>query len=318
MYKKNTVSVVVPCFNEESQITKVIDSMPDFIDKIVIVNDCSSDQTQAVVERASLKNEKIVLLNHEANQGVGGAIASGYIWSRDHDMDVSVVMAGDAQMDPIDLPAIIDPVVAGIADYSKANRLTSGNAYNLIPKIRFFGNSVLSLMTKIASGYWNISDSQTGYAAINKKALATIDWNKMYKRYGQPNDVLVKLNIHDFRVVDVPTDPVYDVGEKSGIKIHKVIFSIGYLLVRLFFHRMIEKYYKRDFHPLIFFYGFGLVMLSMATVFFFRMLWLWGSSGMVPELSMLAWIFSLSISFNSIFFAMWFDYETNKHLSFRI
>lgn len=317
MYKNKTVSVVVPAYNEESQIHKVVETMPEFIDYIVITNDCSTDNTGSVVEKLSQKNPKVILINHEENQGVGGAIATGYMWSRDNDIDVSVVMAGDAQMDPRDLPAILDPVVTGSADYSKANRLFTGDAYNQIPKIRFFGNSVLSLMTKIASGYWNISDSQTGYTAINKKALHTIAWEKMYKRYGQPNDLLVKLNIHDFVVVDVPTEPVYDVGEKSGIKIHKVIFTIGILLFKLFFLRMFEKYYKRDFHPLIFFYGFGFFMFVASSIFFIRVMYLWISLGAIPEISMLAWIFTLSIAFNSIFFAMWFDFETNKHLSGR-
>jgi glycosyltransferase involved in cell wall biosynthesis len=318
MYKDKQISVVVPAYNEETQIEKVVATMPDLVDKIIIVNDCSTDATKSVVEGLAEKDARVVLVNHEVNQGVGGAIATGYMWSRDHEIDISVVMAGDAQMDPKDLTNIIDPVADDIADYSKANRLITGDAYNQIPKIRFFGNSVLSLMTKIASGYWNVSDSQTGYTAINRKALETIDWSKMYKRYGQPNDLLVKLNIHDFRVVDVPTEPVYHVGEKSGIKIHKVIFTIGTLLVKLFFLRMFEKYYKRDFHPLIFFYAFGLGMLVLSSLFFVRMLALWWQVGDVPEITMVAWIFTLSISFNSMFFAMWFDYETNKHLSFRI
>lgn len=318
MYKDKKISVVVPAYNEETQIEKVVLTMPDLVDKIIIINDCSTDSTKTVVEELVGRDPRVVLINHEVNQGVGGAIATGYIWSRDNDIEISVVMAGDAQMDPRDLISIVDPVAEGIADYSKANRLITGDAYNQIPKIRFFGNSVLSLMTKVASGYWNVSDSQTGYTAINRKALETIEWSKMYKRYGQPNDLLVKLNIHDFKVVDVPTEPVYHVGEKSGIKIHKVIFTIGSLLVRLFFLRMFEKYYKRDFHPLIFFYGFGLAMLFVSALFFIRMFFLWWQVGDVPEITMIAWIFTLSISFNSMFFAMWFDYETNKNLSFRL
>jgi hypothetical protein len=224
-------------------------------------------------------------------------------------------MAGDGQMDPDDLPTILDPVVDDAADYTKGNRLVSGDAFKRIPKIRFFGNSALSLFTKIASGYWHVADSQTGYTAINLAALRLIDWDGMYKRYGQPNDLLVKLNVANMRVVDVPIEPVYDVGEKSGIKIRKVVFTIGSLLVRLFFWRLKEKYIIRNFHPLVFFYAFGMFGVGLSMLLFVRLIALWVSQGQIPEITFLSWLFSFSLGFNSLFFAMWFDYEENKHLN---
>ena len=134
----------------------------------------------------------------------------------DNNIDAAVVMAGDGQMDPKDLPLLLDPVVSGEVYYSKANRLIYQDTYSNIPKIRFFGNAIISLLTKIASGYWHISDSQTGYTVICKEA-------KTYKRYGQPNDLLVRLNVHNFIVKDVPLKPVYNVGERSKLKMRKVI-----------------------------------------------------------------------------------------------
>jgi glycosyltransferase involved in cell wall biosynthesis len=208
MYNNKSIAAVIPCYNEETQIKRVIKTMPDYVDKMIVVDDCSRDNTVGVVEATMEKEPKVILINHEKNQGVGGAIATGYKWSRDNDIDVAVVMAGDGQMHPDDLPAILDPVVNNETDYSKGNRLFTGEAYKKIPKIRYFGNSVLSLLTKIASGYWHIADSQTGYTAINKLALKTIDWDKMYKKYGQPNDLLVKLNVFNFRVRDVNINPV--------------------------------------------------------------------------------------------------------------
>ena len=200
MIKKKKIAVVVPAYQEELLIGRVIETMPAFVDKIIVIDDCSMDKTAEVVNRhVKRQPKKVVLLRHEANQGVGGAIASGYKWCRDHDMDIAVVMAGDAQMDPADLPAVIEPILADRADYSKGNRLVTGDAWNTIPKVRYLGNSALSLLTKIAAGYWHIADSQTGYTAINKKALHLIDWDKMYKRYGQPNDLLVRLNIYSLR-----------------------------------------------------------------------------------------------------------------------
>jgi glycosyltransferase involved in cell wall biosynthesis len=314
MYKYKTVAVVVPCYNEESQIEMVITSMPEFIDYIVVVDDKSRDRTAQIVEEQQKSVNKLILIRHEVNQGVGGAIASGYKWAKDRDVDVAVVMAGDGQMAPGDLPALLDPVVSGEVDYSKGNRLISGEAFEKIPKIRYFGNSILSLLTKIASGYWQIADSQTGFTAINKKALKTIDWDKMYKRYGQPNDLLVKLNVYNFHVRDVEIKPVYNVGEKSGIKIRKVLFTISWLLIKLFFWRLKEKYVIRDFHPLVFFYLLGLFMFFITGVFFIRFLLLWIMQGHIPEITLLILIFSFTMGFMSSFFAMWFDMESNKYL----
>lgn len=316
MYRAQTISIVVPAYNEETQILKVIDTAPDFVDYIVIVNDCSKDKTSDVVRAHKLfASKRLVLIEHEINQGVGGAIATGYKWSRDNGIHIAVVMAGDAQMNPADMPALLDPVVDNEADYTKGNRLVTGEAFKKIPKIRFFGNSVLSLLTKIASGYWHVADSQTGYTAIHARALRLMDWDKMYKRYGQPNDLLVRLNVENMRVLDVPVEPVYNVGEKSGIRVRKVIFTIGSLLLRLFFWRLKEKYIIRNFHPLVFFYGFGLGMLGLSIIMFTRLVVLWVASGQVPEITFLTWLFAFSLAFNAFFFAMWFDYEENKHLN---
>ena len=267
MYKEHEIAVVVPAYNEETQIGKVLSEMPQYIDHIVVVNDCSDDKTAEITEQYANEDSRILLLNHDQNQGVGGAIATGYKWSKDRDVDIAVVMAGDGQMDPADLSLIMDPVVEGRVDYSKGNRLLTGEAFKIMPKVRYFGNSALSLLTKIASGYWHIADSQAGYTAIHKKVLHTIDWDRMYRRYGQPNDLLVRLNVYNFKVQDVVVKPVYNVGEKSGIRVGNAVFTIGWLLLKLFLWRLKEKYIIRDFHPLVFFYGLGAV-LTLASMFF--------------------------------------------------
>ena len=314
MYKGKSVAVVVPCYNEEKQIVKVITSMPDFVDRIVIVDDASIDNTSRVVEEWAKKDPRIVLLRHEQNQGVGGAIATGYKWARDNDMDTAVVMAGDAQMDPEDLPALLDPVVVDGVNYSKGNRLIWRGSFKMIPAKRFFGNSVLSFLTKIASGYWHISDSQTGYTVADRNVLHTVDWDRMYKRYGQPNDLLITLNIHDFRVRDVPIRPVYGVGERSGIKARRVIFTISHVLLKGFLRRMWQKYVVRDFHPLVLFYLLGTLMMIVGTLFLIRVIWGWIATGDAPVLSSIAMLFAYNMGLQSIFFAMWFDMEANKHL----
>lgn len=312
MFKSQTVCVVVPCYNEETQIEKVINTMPDYVDAIVVIDDKSPDNTVEKVRQLMVLDKRIELIIHEKNQGVGGAIASGYIWARDNEMDLTVVMAGDGQMNPDDLPSLLEPVAEDRADYSKGNRLFTGQAFSKIPTIRYLGNGVLSLLTKIASGYWNIADSQSGYTVINKKALKTIDWNKMYKRYGQPNDILVRLNVENFRVIDVPVEPVYNVGERSGIKIPKVTVTISWLLIRLFVWRMKEKYVIRDFHPLVFFYFLGFVFFVCTGLLFTRLFFLWALTGNIPSINALAAMFSFMSANQFTLFGMWFDMEANR------
>jgi len=314
MYGNQSLCAVVPAHNEETQIGRVIETMPDFVDCIVVVDDRSSDRTREVVQKYADVSDRVVLISHEENQGVGGSIASGYKYARDNDFDLAVVMAGDGQMDPKDLPSLLDPMVQEGVDYAKGNRLITGEAYRKIPKVRYFGNAFLSLLTKIASGYWHIADSQSGYTVISKRALELIDWDKMYKRYGQPNDLLVRLNIYNLRVRDIPTEPVYNIGEKSGIRIRKVVFTIGWLLVKMFFWRMKEKYVIRDFHPLVFFYTLG-GFFSLAAIFLFLRVFLrWYIVGQIPAINALAAFFSFTSANMFILFAMWFDMETNKEL----
>lgn len=314
MIKNKKIAVVVPCYNESRQIGNVIKKMPTFVDKIVVIDDKSQDKTVQIVEDLALKNKKIILLKHLKNEGKGAAVATGYKWCLRNNIDVAAGMDGDGQMLAKDLQTILDPVVEDRADYAKANRLISGIAFKKIPKIRYFGNSILTFLTKIASGYWHIMDSQTGFTAINIKMLGLIDWDKMYKRYGQPNDILVRLNVYSARVADVPVDPVYNVGEKSTIKIQKVFFAIPLMLVRMFFWRLKEKYIIRDFHPLVLFYFFGILMGLLSIVLFIRIIYLWPIYGFIPSTSFLTWILCVITSLQFTMFAMWFDMDYNKDL----
>ena len=314
MYKDKSICVVVPAYNEATQIGKVIETMPDYVDRLVIIDDVSIDETVKIVKRYQQDNDRIALIGHRANQGVGGAIATGYKWARDNDIDVTVVMAGDGQMDPDDLGKIIDPVASGSADYSKGNRLFYGDAWSMIPHYRYLGNSFLSLMTKIASGYWHIADSQSGYTAISLIALKRIDLNEIYKDYGMPNDLLIKLNQFDFRVRDVHIKPVYNVGEKSGIRLIKVIPRISWLLWKGFCKRLLFKYVIKDFHPLVFFYTLSFLLLGISVPLTIRLFYIWAMYGDIPDINAMALIFTLVSGLQTLFFGMWFDMEYNKNL----
>lgn len=316
MYRDHTVAVVVPAYNEAKLVGRVIETMPDYVDFIVVVNDKSKDNTAEVIQGYVDKQpERVILIDLKVNQGVGGAIAEGYKWARDHEIDATAVMAGDAQMDPRDLPGLLDPVVDKQADYTKGNRLYSGEAWRKIPRARYLGNSALSLMTKIASGYWHVADSQTGYTVASLLVLKTLELDKIYKRYGMPNDMLVKLNIYGFRVWDVSIAPIYHVGEKSGFKPILVIPKFYFLLSRLFIYRMVQKYVIRDFHPLVFFYFFGYLMFLVGFVFGVYLLVMRFAVGPIQATSTIAAIFLVITGLQFLLFAMWFDMDYNKDLS---
>jgi glycosyltransferase involved in cell wall biosynthesis len=310
-----TVAVVIPAYNEEKLIAATIAGIPDFVDRIVVVDDQSRDGTIAAVE--GIEDPRVELLKHERNEGVGAAIVTGYEHARDQRVDVTAVMAADNQMDPEDLRTLVAPVARGEVDYAKANRLFTGQAWQLIPRYRYLGNAVLSLLTKIASGYWHVADSQSGYTAVSLQYLDLLDLDRIYKRYGFPNDMLVHLNVWNARVRDYPSRPIYGVGERSGIRLRKVVPRISWLLVKGFFWRMLQKYVIRDFHPLVFFYmlGFAMTTLGFALGVVEFVLRLKGNEITTPTIVLVALLLISGSQF--VLFAMWFDMESNKDLGGR-
>ncbi len=361
MIDNKTIAVVVPAYNEESQIGIVIETMPDFVDRIVIVDDNSSDRTQPALSKyynsvydtalpledktaleRSFHNEaekvlerinreeaalfapstviyeaidkKLVVIRNDKNAGVGQAIARGYKWCKDHHIGCTAVMAGDAQMDPNELYDICNPVVNEGVDYVKGNRLSHGSARVFIPKTRFFGNSVLSLMTKAASGYWRVSDTQTGYTAISLSALNSIKLYDIYPRYGMPNDMLVKLNISGCTIREVPIKPVYRVGENSKMKIHFVVPNVLFLLFKSFFKRLWVKYLLNDFHPLFLLYHFSFIAFIALIPFLIKIVNYALTNRPLNPVTVLAFVFLATSFFQSLLFAMWMDIQDNERL----
>ncbi len=312
MIDGKSVAVVIPAYDEEKLIAATIAGVPAFVDRILVVDDCSRDGTVAVVE--AIDDSRVELIRHERNQGVGAAIVTGYMHAHEARIDVTAVMAADNQMDPEDLETLCAPVARGDVDYAKANRLFTGQAWQLIPRYRYLGNAILSLLTKIASGYWHVADSQSGYTAISLEYLDLLDLDRIYKRYGFPNDMLVHLNVWNARVRDFPSRPVYGVGERSGIRLRKVVPAISWLLVKGFFWRMREKYVIRDFHPLVFFYALGLLMttIGLALGVVELVLRLMGNEITTPTIVLVALLLISGSQF--MLFAMWFDMESNKDL----
>ena len=312
MLEGKRVGVVVPAHDEESLIGTTLTAIPEFVDRVYVVDDASTDRT---AERAAGGgDDRVEVIRHERNSGVGAAIVSGYRRALADGIDVTVVIAADGQMDPADLETLSGAVARGDVDYAKANRLVTGQAWNLMPRSRYLGNAVLSLLTKIASGYWHVADSQSGYTAISRDTLAQLDLDRLYPRYGFPNDMLVSLNVWNARVRDFPSRPIYNVGERSGIRIARVVPAISWLLLRRFFWRLGEKYVIRDFHPLVFFYALGILLTSIGLVLgvvetILRFL----GNDLTPATVILVALLLISgIQFT--LFAMWFDMESNKDL----
>ncbi|MBV8065121.1 MAG: glycosyltransferase family 2 protein [Actinobacteria bacterium] len=312
MLEGKRVGVVVPAHDEEALVGTTLDSIPEFVDRVVVVDDGSRDAT---AERARGSGDpRVEVVVHDANRGVGAAIVTGYKRALEDGIDVVCVMAADNQMDPRDLAALVAPVARDELDYAKANRLFTGQAWELIPRTRYLGNAVLSMLTKIASGYWHIADSQSGYTAIAAPMLAQLDLDRVYTGYGFPNDFLVHLNVWNARVRDFPSRPVYGVGERSGIRYHRVVPRISWLLLRGFFWRLREKYVIRDFHPLVFFYTFGF-LASLAGIVLGILELVDRIRGHAVSVGTVVLIALLLISGSQFtLFAMWFDMESNKDL----
>jgi glycosyltransferase involved in cell wall biosynthesis len=310
MLDGKTVAVVVPAYDEEKLLPETLAGIPEFVDRIYVVDDASKDGTA----EAAGSVPRVQLIRHAQNRGVGAAIVTGYRQAIADRVDVTCVMAADNQMAPEDLEPIARPVAAGDADYAKANRLVSGEAWRLIPHARYLGNAMLSLLTKIASGYWHVADSQSGFTAISLGTLRRLDLDRIYPRYGFPNDMLVHLNVVEARVRDVPSRPVYNVGEHSGIRYSRVIPAISWLLLKAFFWRLWQKYVIRDFHPLVFFYVFGIAMFVAGLALGIAEVVLRILGNPIPPATVV--LVALLLLFGSQFtlFAMWFDLERNKDL----
>ena len=312
MLEGKSVAVVVPAHDEEQLVATTLSGIPGFVDRIIVVDDGSRDAT---AERArAVGDARVEILAHASRRGVGAAIVTGYKRALEEGMDVTCVMAADNQMDPGDLAVLAAPVARGELDYAKANRLFTGQAWTLIPKTRYFGNAVLSMLTKIASGYWHVADSQSGYTAIARGMLGQLDLDRIYPGYGFPNDFLVHLNVWNARVRDFPSRPVYGVGERSGIRYHHVVPRISWLLLKGFFWRLREKYVIRDFHPLVFFYAFGF-LATLAGLVLGIVEIAYRIAGNAVSVGTVVLIALLLISGSQFtLFAMWFDMESNKDL----
>jgi len=240
MFRGRVVAVVIPACNEADKIADTIRSVPGFVDHVVVVDDGSRDATAAVARHAARREPsagRTQVIVHDGNRGVGAAITTGYARALALGAHATVVMAGDGQMDPADLPGLLAPVVSGQADYAKGNRFAWPGGWRMMPPVRMLGGAALSWLTRVASGYWHVGDSQCGYTVASRQALEAIGPH-LFARYGYPNDLLARLAAARVRVVDVPVRPVYGPRWRSGLHPLRVVVPIARLLLRAFARRV--------------------------------------------------------------------------------
>jgi glycosyltransferase involved in cell wall biosynthesis len=315
MYKTKSIAVVVPCFNEASQIRNVVETMPEFVDEIICVDDCSTDATLETLNALKLSHSKLKVVQLAQNLGVGGAIDAGYGEALRGNYQLIAVMAGDGQMNPEELAILVDALIDSRAQYAKVTRLFDVDNHKKIPKIRLFGNSVLSIMTRLSSGYWNMTDSQTGYTVISRSALKKIQGN-LWTYYGFPNDVLNKLGLIEARIVEVPSIPIYGIGEESKLKPRKVAIPILKLLVRGFITRVVNKYLLRSFHPIGIGYVASLLGMLVGFIWLFEILvFKFLIAQNTPPLQLISALILTQSSVIFLWLTLMFDALTNQNNS---
>ncbi len=238
VYKSKTISITIPAYNEERLIVPTLMGIPDYVDKVFVIDDGSEDSTPNLVQK--LNNPKIILIKLDKNQGVGHAIKLGYLTSLKHNIDIVVVVGADHQFDLEQLHLFIDPIINDEADYTKGNRFLV-DAKEVMPYKRYVGNIFLSILTRMASGVHTIFDTQDGYTAISKKVIETVNWDLFWDGYGYVSDFIIKIAAYGFRIKDVPRRSIYIEGEKQS----KIVIS---RYIRKNFLMILKGWWWRIFH----------------------------------------------------------------------
>jgi glycosyltransferase involved in cell wall biosynthesis len=240
------VTVVIPAYRAAATIADVIAAMPEFVDAIVVVDDASPDDTSRIC--SSLNESRLVLVRHERNQGVGGAMATGFRAALERGPDIVVKMDADGQMGPSYLQALLAPLVHGRFDYAKANRFYDCEELARMPLPRRWGNVALSFLNKVASGYWNVYDPQNGYVAVTAETLSRLDLDSLDRGYFFENSMLIQLNVISARVAEVPIPARY-AGEGSSMDLKRILVQFPWKLFRGWLMRVRLKYFGMDFSP---------------------------------------------------------------------
>lgn len=266
MIKNHTVAVVVPCYKVESHIKDVVDMIPEYVDCIIAVNDCSPDNTKSVLEEIGKSNPKLVVLQHDKNQGVGAAMVTGFKVCIEKSIDIVIKVDGDGQMDMNFMPQLIDAVIDGKYDFAKGDRVRNRKMLEKMPAIRRFGNLGMTFLVRIASGYWKISDPTNGYLCITLPTLKKLDLSRLSKRFFFESSLIAELYFTGARIKDVQMPSIYG-DEKSNLSIWKTLFSFPAKLMKAHLRRLWMQYFVDDFNISSVYLAFGVPMFLFGLVF---------------------------------------------------
>lgn len=258
------IAVVIPCYNVEHHVEDVVCSVPDFVETIITVDDCSTDRTAEKLQE--LSDPRLTVVRHDQNQGVGGAVCTGYRIALEREAEICVKMDGDGQMDPAFIPDLVAPLIRGEADYTKGNRFHHVEELKAMPTLRLLGNGVLSFAIKLVSGYWSIFDPTNGFTAIRRDGLRRISLNRFADRYFFETSVLTELNIEGAVVQDVEMPARYG-DEPSSLRIRSILSSFPFLMTRALARRFFWRYLVGDFNALTLCVLVGIPFLLFGAVF---------------------------------------------------
>lgn len=260
------IAVVIPCYNVARHIEDVIRHLPRDIAWIIAVNDCSKDETEVILLRLAQEDKRIIYIKHETNQGVGGAMLTGYAKSMEVGATITIKIDGDDQMDSTYIEALLKPLHNDTADFTKGNRFRDLKALRSMPFIRRVGNLGLSFLIKAASGYWNIYDPTNGFTAIKNETLKDIDFKKLHKRYFFESSMLIELYHANAVILDVPMKARYGT-EVSGLSITRTLFEFPYKLFFAFWRRIALKYFLFEFNIASMYLLFGIPLFIFGVVY---------------------------------------------------
>lgn len=264
MYKDRRVAVVIPAYNAARHIARVVSGIPSFIDHIIVVEDGGTDDTGKILQE--LIEPRLTVVHHAVNQGVGGAMVSGFRAAMEHLADIVVKMDADGQMDPAFLPHLLDPLVSEDYAYTKGNRFLCEEHLRTMPRIRLAGNFVLTFLSKLASGYWHVFDPANGYIAIDMAMVGKLPLQRLARGYFFETDMLIQLNVFRARVKEVPVPSRYG-DERSSMHLGRVMVTFPLYLLKGFWFRIYERHVLREFSPVAVFWMLGSLLLSWGTGF---------------------------------------------------
>lgn len=259
MYRDLRIATILPCYNEEKLIGKTVETIPVFVDAIITVDDCSTDDTWEKIKTLSKSNKRVVPVHLDKNEGIGGAYIHGFETALDRSIDLVVTMAGDAQCNPDYISKMIDTLLDENLDYVKANRFVHLDELKQMPKFRRLGNTIITILTKFSTGYYSIFDSQNGYGVFKKHTLDELPYEHIGRRYDYENTLLIALSIMNAKIKDEPVPAIYG-DEVSTIPVFRTTMRALRVVWRGFWKRIYYKYILYNFHPIALFFLSGIFL----------------------------------------------------------